>query len=72
MNKDVDVDDVLAHHHFDVINDWLKEHIHRYGALYNANEMMQKVTHQDFDVNIYIDYLIEKYSCLYHIKESKE
>jgi carboxypeptidase Taq len=72
MDKDIDIDKELENNHFDVIENWLKEHIHRYGALYNADEMIEKVCHKTFDPNVYIDYLIEKYSKLYEIGENYE
>ena len=67
MNKDIDIDKELENNNFKVIREWLKEHIHQYGALYTADEIFEKVCHQPFNPNIYIDYLINKYSKLYKI-----
>ncbi len=67
MKKDIDIDKALKNNHFNEIENWLKEHIHQYGALLNAEEIFDKVCHQAFDPNIYIDYLIDKYSKLYHL-----
>lgn len=68
MQKDISVDEELENNHFIVIEEWLKEHIHQYGAFYNAKEIFEKVCHEPFQPNIYIDYLIEKYSELYELK----
>lgn len=67
MRKDFDVDAALAGNHFSRIVDWLREHIHQYGALYKADEIMEKVCGESFDPDVYIDYLIEKFSKIYHI-----
>lgn len=68
MKKDIDVDAALENHHFDQIENWLQEHIHQYGALYTADEIFERVCHEPFNVDIYIDYLIHKFSALYQIK----
>ena len=67
MQKDLDVDVALASNHFSLIEDWLREHIHQYGALYKADEIIEKVCHEPFDPNVYIDYLIDKFSKIYGI-----
>lgn len=67
MEKDIDIDQALENNQFTLIRDWLKEHIHCFGALYNADEIIDKVCHEAFDCNIYIDYLIDKYSKLYQL-----
>lgn len=69
MMSDIAVDQELENDHFDTISNWLKAHIHHYGALYTADEILDKVCHQSFDPNIYIDYLINKFSDIYHIKK---
>lgn len=68
MNEDIDIDKELENNHFNTIRNWLKNNIHTYGALYNADEIFDKVCGTSFDPNIYIDYLIEKYTDLYELK----
>ncbi len=68
MKKDINVDKELENNNFIVIREWLKEHIHQYGALYTADEIINQVCHESFDPNVYIDYLIDKYTELYQIK----
>ena len=68
MREEIDVDEALRSGRFDVCVSWLKEHIHRYGCRYDADEIMRIATGSDFDVNIYLDYLEEKYTKLYHLK----
>lgn len=67
MMNDIDIDEQLEHNHFDIIEQWLREHIHCLGALYQADEIFDKVCHEPFNPNIYIDYLIDKYSKLYRL-----
>ena len=67
MKKDIDIDKVLENNQFDIIVKWLQEHIHCLGALYRADEILEKVCHESFDPNVYVDYLIDKYSKLYQL-----
>lgn len=68
MKEDIDIDKELENNHFNTIRNWLKNNIHTYGALYNADEIFDKVCGTSFDPNTYIDYLIKKYTELYELK----
>lgn len=65
LEKEMDVDQVLQQDHFEVILDWLKEHVHQYGCRYDANQILKMTTGEEFNPNYYVDYLIEKYSKVY-------
>ncbi len=67
MRKDLDVDTLLSNNQYDVIMNWLKEHIHKYGFRYEAPELMKMVSGEEFNVNYYLDYLEEKYTKLYNL-----
>lgn len=67
MNKDINIDKELENNNFNAIRNWLKNNIHTYGALYKAEEIFNKVCGTAFHPNIYIDYLIEKYTKLYEL-----
>lgn len=67
MKKDIDVEKALAEGHYEIPLGWLKEHIHQYGFLYDPSEIMVKATGKEFDVNLYLDYLEDKYTKLYHL-----
>ena len=67
MREDIDVDDLLRNNKFEVIVEWLKENIHKYGALYDGNEIMKMATGKKLDVNEYIEYLEDKYKELYNL-----
>ncbi len=68
MRHDFDVDRALRTNRYDLCMEWLKEHIHRYGCRYPAQEILIKATGRPFDVNVYLDYLEDKYSRLYGLK----
>lgn len=59
------LDDYLKSGNFQPINDYLKEHIHRFGKTKTTNEILRDMTGEDFNPQYYIDYLKEKYETLY-------
>lgn len=50
---------------FQPINDYLKEHIHRFGKTKTTNEILKDMMGEDFNPQYYIDYLKEKFEELY-------
>ena len=70
MRKDIDVDEALRTNRYDLCMDWLKEHVHKYGCRYTAEEVILKATGKPFDVHIYLDYLEDKYSRLYGLEKA--
>ena len=68
MRQEIDVDEALRSGHFELCVNWLKEHIHKYGCLYDADDIMKMATGEKFNVNYYIEYLEDKYTKLYHLK----
>lgn len=67
MQKDFDVNQALYENQFFKITEWLKNNIHEEGAYLNADQLLQKVCHESFDPNYYVDYLIKKYSQVYEL-----
>lgn len=67
MKHDINIDDALENNQFSLIENWLKDHIHQYGALYKADEIMERVSGKPFDPDIFIDYLIDKFSDIYQL-----
>lgn len=47
------------------IRDFLRDNIHKYGAVKNTNELLKDVCGEDFRADYYIKYLKEKYSKIY-------
>ena len=67
MKKTVPIEQWILDDDFQKIKDYLKNHFHQYGAIYNTNELLQKVTGEPFNPQYYIDYLKEKYTRIYHL-----
>lgn len=67
MKQEINVDKALEEGHFEIIRDWLAEHVHRYAASKTMMEIVEEVSHKPFDSNIYVDYLIDKYSKIYDL-----
>lgn len=62
MNKDFDVSASLSGGTTAQINEWLGQHVHKYGASKYPDEILRLATGEDFDPDYYVDYLIDKYS----------
>lgn len=62
MNRDFDVAASLASGTTKAVNDWLADHVHKYGASMYPDEILRAATGEDFDPSYYVDYLIGKYS----------
>ena len=62
MNKDFDVEQSLSSGNTKQINDWLGEHVHKYGASKYPDEILRLATGEDFEPDYYVNYLIDKYS----------
>ncbi len=68
LEKHVDIKDVFENQKFEVISEWLKENIHQYSSTISSYDLIKKVSRKKFDPNIYVDYLINKFSKVYGIK----
>ncbi len=49
------------------VREYLRDHIHKYGAVYPTNELLKKITGEEFNPKYYIRYLTEKYTTLYNL-----
>ncbi|HEX2583110.1 MAG TPA: carboxypeptidase M32 [Chlamydiales bacterium] len=49
------------------IRDWLKEHIHRWGRIYNFDELAKRATGKPISEEAYCQYLKKKYSEIYKL-----
>lgn len=67
MNKDFDVFASLSQGTTKQINEWLKEHVHKYGASKEPADILKLATGEDFNSSYYVDYLIEKYTKIYNL-----
>lgn len=67
MKKEMDIDRLLQTGNLEPIHQFLQEHIHQYGGTKTVNEFLLDTTGEGFEPNYYIEYLTQKYSCLYNI-----
>ena len=52
---------------FSPITEWLKEHVHRYGATLKPAELIKKVTGEELSAKYFIEYLNDKFGKLYSL-----
>ncbi len=66
MKQDVpDMEPRIAAGDLMCVNGWLKEHVHRHGAVYLPEELIQMVTGEPLTAKYFIGYLNEKYADVY-------
>ncbi len=61
LRKSIDVSGLIKIGDFKPIITWLNDHIHSYGSKYNSDELIIKATGSSLDVNIFKQYLSNKY-----------
>lgn len=49
------------------IREFLRDYIHKYGAVKNTNEILNEVCGEEFNPDYYVNYLKEKYTLLYEL-----
>lgn len=49
------------------VHQWLKENVHKYGAIYTPVELIKKVTGEELTAKYFLQYLNEKYSKIYNL-----
>ncbi|MCI5057121.1 MAG: hypothetical protein MRY83_13495 [Flavobacteriales bacterium] len=50
---------------YDTLLDWLREHIHKLGRSFNAEELCQNVTGESLNLDYFVNYILAKYSEIY-------
>ena len=66
MEQQIPLADYLKSGNMVPIREYLRDNIHKYGAVYPTNELLKKMTGEEFNPDYYIRYLTEKYTALYH------
>lgn len=61
LSKEIDINSLIEEGNFIPITSWLKEKIHRFGSKYNANELIINSTSSHLNVDIFKEYLKDKY-----------
>lgn len=67
MEKTVDIDGSLEKGDLSPVRDFLREHIHQYGAMRETKRLLLDATGEEFNPDYYIQYLKEKYTKLYEL-----
>ena len=66
--KYADWEERIADGELGFIRDWLKENIHRWGRMYNSEELAKRVTGKPLSEEAYCSYLKKKYAAIYRFK----
>lgn len=67
MKQQLDFEQLLREGKIEVIREYLREHVHKFGKLKTSREILKDMTGEDFDPRYYVEYLKEKYGKLYGI-----
>jgi carboxypeptidase Taq len=68
VNQDIPgLDDQIRQGKFTEITEWMRAHIHRHGAKFEPQELVQRVTGSKIDPTPYMRYLKTKYGEIYHL-----
>ena len=65
LKKVMPLDQYLAEGTLTPVSDYLKEHLHRFGASKPTMQLISEMTGEPFNPDYYIQYLQEKYTKLY-------
>jgi carboxypeptidase Taq len=65
MRKTVDIEAAAAKGDLSPVCAWLKENVHRHGAMYEPDELLRRSTGEPFNPAYYADYLEKKFTALY-------
>jgi carboxypeptidase Taq len=67
MEKDIDVKKLSKEGNLAPITEWLKNHVHQYGASIKNKEVIKMATNEDFNPKYYVNYLKEKFTKIYNL-----
>ena len=60
-NENIDIKKCILSNNYSKINSWLKDNLHIYGSTDKPTNLFRKCVSSDFDSDIYIKYLTQKY-----------
>lgn len=67
MEKDLNPFELMKTGNFLPINEWLLNHVHKYGASKKNLEVLKIATNEDFNPDYYINYLKNKFKKIYNL-----
>jgi carboxypeptidase Taq len=62
-----DLDAPIRDGEFDDLQQWLRENVHRHGARYTTDELVEVATGESYTADYFLEYVTEKYSRLYDL-----
>ncbi len=65
IREDLDVDGLVKDGEFEPIREWMREHVHRHGRRYPADELIEVATGEPLTADYFVEYAKEKFSDLY-------
>lgn len=65
MKKEINVEQIVKDNQISIINNWLKEKIHRFGSSKSPKELLLEITGEEFNPKYYVQFLTEKYSSIF-------
>jgi carboxypeptidase Taq len=63
--------DLVQNGEFNIIHEWLRDNIHKYGSVYKPSEILKKVTGEELSAKYFIDYLNKKYGEIYGLSNKE-
>ena len=67
IKNSVDIDAAVKNEDLLPVTGWLKENIHRHGALLLPGDLLKQATGEQFDPKYYVNYLSDKFKGLYEL-----
>ncbi|MFS0925764.1 carboxypeptidase M32 [Enterococcus durans] len=67
MEKEQSIDEILASDDYSPIKEWMKEHIHQYGASRKPTQLIQDATNEGLNPQYLIDYMEKIYFSVYQV-----
>ena len=67
MEQEIPVKELLERGDLKPVREFLREHIHQYGASRKTKRLLKDLTGEEFNPDYYIHYLKEKYTALYEL-----
>ncbi|MUV90007.1 carboxypeptidase M32 [Halapricum sp. CBA1109] len=61
-----DLDEDIRTGEFDALAEWLREHVHRHGARYETDELIERATGEGLTADYFLEYVAGKYGDLYN------
>lgn len=68
MKKNMPFDEYLKEGNLTPIREFLKDHIHKFGASKNTSELLKGMMNEDLNADYYVNYLKDKYTGLYELE----